>query len=213
MKSVWFVAATAVSACASAGSAPTEAPANEAERMARAVKEAAGNPYSVAAIRFRFVVESEGIVKLDRAHVWCPQAGVASVTVEGVTTTIDLFGEHEAPIEQDAYAAWVNDTYWLFAPAKLLDPGVQREITRDGELHVWFETVGLTPGDQYWFTIDPDTKLVSEWRYSLQGGRDGGATWERYESVGPLQIPTVHQAPNGLAIRHPDSEVLSSCPL
>src|SRR4029434_5552416 len=54
----------------------------------------------------------------------------------------------------DGYAIWVNDSYWLVMPYKLLDPGVTLRDKGPGELpdgrpaHVLeltFDHVGLTP--------------------------------------------------------------------
>ena len=75
-----------------------------------------------------------------------------------------------------AYAAWINDTYWLLMPYKLQDPGVN--LTYEGteqvdgntydKLHLTFGNVGLTPGDEYWAWINRDTHLMDRWAYLLQ---------------------------------------------
>jgi hypothetical protein len=76
------------------------------------------------------------------------------------------------------YRRFINDTYWLLMPLKMLDPGVHR--TYDGERtdscgHTWdliklsFDSgVGLTPGDVYWPWINRDTGLVEQWDMKLQ---------------------------------------------
>ena len=76
-------------------------------------------------------------------------------------------------MEKAAYARWVNDSYWLLAPLKVLDPGVK--LTAEGQkesegvkcetLRLSFAQVGLTPGDQYVLYIDPQTKLLRAWDY------------------------------------------------
>jgi len=76
-----------------------------------------------------------------------------------------------------AYGAWINDTYWLFMPYKLLDPGVNLaydgEETIDGVVYdkvkLTFDNVGLTPGDTYWAYLNRDTHLMDRWAYFLQG--------------------------------------------
>ncbi|MEM9555393.1 MAG: hypothetical protein AAGC60_14145 [Acidobacteriota bacterium] len=75
-----------------------------------------------------------------------------------------------------AHGAWINDTYWLLMPAKLLDPGVhlvaegREEI--DGKSYdkvkLTFDQVGLTPGDTYWAWFDTETGLMHQWAYHLQ---------------------------------------------
>ena len=82
-----------------------------------------------------------------------------------------------AELLENAYAAWVNDTYWLLAPYKLRDPGVTLSHagmeTVDGveyeKLGLTFEGVGLTPGDRYWMYVHPETGLVDRWSYVLEG--------------------------------------------
>lgn len=79
----------------------------------------------------------------------------------------ELAGEDEAEWLKRAYGAWINDAYWLVMPYKLQDPGVN--LSHDGEeeldgavydkLLLFFDGVGLTPGDRYWayWTAGPTT--------------------------------------------------------
>ncbi|MDY7095641.1 MAG: hypothetical protein SX243_21920 [Acidobacteriota bacterium] len=97
-----------------------------------------------------------------------------------------------------AYSAWINDTYWLLMPYKLQDPGVH--LTYEGvqdfqgkpheTLLMSFEGVGLTPGDRYWVYVDPQTHLVAGWSYILESYEaDRPATawawgdWQRYGEI------------------------------
>ncbi|HVT04147.1 MAG TPA: hypothetical protein VHL58_12335 [Thermoanaerobaculia bacterium] len=74
------------------------------------------------------------------------------------------------------YGRFINDTYWLLMPHKLLDPGVHLESAgeKTDQGHVYdvlklsFDGVGLTPGDQYWVWIDRDTHLIRYWEMLLQ---------------------------------------------
>ncbi|MEM7353027.1 MAG: DUF6503 family protein [Acidobacteriota bacterium] len=85
-------------------------------------------------------------------------------------------GEEKDKRLKGAYGAWINDTYWLVMPYKLLDPGVN--LAYDGEetiddttfdkLKLTFEGVGLTPGDTYWAYINRDTGLMERWAYFLE---------------------------------------------
>lgn len=104
-------------------------------------------------------------------------------------------GERAAELIENAYAAWVNDTYWLISPYKLRDPGVHLEHagreTIDGvpydKLHLTFGDVGLTPGDQYWMFIHPETGLVERWEYVLESQEPPPTAWEwlDWERYGP----------------------------
>ncbi len=88
-----------------------------------------------------------------------------------------LAGDEEAEWLERAYGAWVNDTYWLLMPYKLLDPGVH--LASDGEeeidgavydkLLLTFDQVGLTPGDRYWAYVSRESGLVERWAFHLQG--------------------------------------------
>ncbi len=99
-----------------------------------------------------------------------------SVVVNGKT----LKGDDKATWLKRAYGAWINDTYWLIMPYKLLDPGVH--LTYDGEekidditfdkLKLTFDKVGLTPGDTYWAYINRETGLMERWAYFLEGWED-----------------------------------------
>ncbi|MCB9447627.1 MAG: hypothetical protein H6585_04700 [Flavobacteriales bacterium] len=70
---------------------------------------------------------------------------------------------------------WVNDSYWLVMPFKLLDPGVNlkyvgKDTTQDGKMTDVLEltfgnSVGYTPENKYRVYVDPETHLVSRWDY------------------------------------------------
>jgi hypothetical protein len=78
------------------------------------------------------------------------------------------------------YRRFINDTYWLLMPLKMLDPGVHRsyegEKTDGGHKYdvvkLWFDQgVGITPADQYWAWINRDTGMVDQWHMKLQGSK------------------------------------------
>lgn len=105
---------------------------------------------------------------------------------------------------EDGYGAWVNDSYWLVMPYKLLDPGV---VLRDGaedalldgrpahKIVVTFENVGLTPGNKYDVWIAKDTGLVEEWAY-YENGEDAQPRfrlpWGGWETFGKIRLATKH---------------------
>jgi len=97
-----------------------------------------------------------------------------------------LEGEKAAELIKNAYAAWINDTYWLLAPYKLRDPGVHLEYGGsemvDGvaydKLQLTFENVGLTPGDTYWMYVNPDNGRVDRWAYVLESQSPPPTVWE-----------------------------------
>jgi hypothetical protein len=114
-------------------------------------------------------------------------------------------GDAKAKALEGAYGAWINDTYWLIMPYKLQDPGV--ELRYDGEekidgtvydkLHLSFESVGLTPGDQYWAYINRETGLMDRWSYFLESyDEDKEPTqwqWLDWRPYGGIQLSSMRR--------------------
>lgn len=107
----------------------------------------------------------------------------------------------QAALLEQAYRRYINDTYWLLAPAKLLDEGVRRVYLPDSSdaetdvLQLTFDGVGLTPGDTYWHYIDVETGRVDRWAFVLQGNPDAAPTvfeWTDYATYdapgGPVML-------------------------
>jgi hypothetical protein len=99
------------------------------------------------------------------------------------------------------YRRFINDTYWLLMPLKMMDPGVHRELAEEkkgdaGEtydrIHLWFDNVGLTPGDQYWAWVNHATGRVEQWEMKLQGTKPEDAPlmvkFHDFKKVGGLLI-------------------------
>ncbi len=106
-----------------------------------------------------------------------------------VTIICDLKGEHgrvflngTETIDPDSlkkYLAkgsliWMNDSYWLAMPFKLLDPGVHLNLigmsyTLDSTLanviEMTFSDVGATPENKYLIYIDPATHFIVQWDF------------------------------------------------
>lgn len=110
----------------------------------------------------------------------------------------ELTGTADSTARQTAYARFVNDTYWLLAPLKAFDPGVNRTYLPDSSdaehdvLRLTFDDVGRTPGDQYWLYVSTETGQLDRWAYHLQGMPDDAPPqfydWTQYSNF---------QAPNG----------------
>ena len=86
-----------------------------------------------------------------------------------------LTGAADSTARKTAYARFVNDTYWLLSPLKVFDPGVNRSYRPDSStaehdvIHLSFNAVGRTPGDQYWLYVSKDTGRLDRWAYHLEG--------------------------------------------
>ena len=113
----------------------------------------------------------------------------------------ELTGSAGETAREQAYARFVNDTYWLLSPLKVFDPGVDRTYLPDSStaehdvLRLTFDDVGRTPGDRYWLYVSTETGRLDRWAYHLQGMSEGDPPqfydWIQYEE---LQVPagTVH---------------------
>ncbi len=98
-----------------------------------------------------------------------------------------------ADLVKKAYAAYINDSYWLMSPLKLQDEGVNTQIEANTDvngtdcnvIHLNFDKVGLTPGDQYWMYVNEDTGEVVRWKFLLQNQKNPAIfDWEPYQNIG-----------------------------
>jgi hypothetical protein len=169
-------------------------------------------------LQFDFVVVKEGQPVARFSHAWDRYTGdyrVKGVDKAGAPYTVLLNvntklgrawvngvavegAEKEKRIEA-AYGRFINDTYWLLAPWKIFDPGVN--LTYDGEkpcpgggtcdvLKLSFEGVGLTPKDVYWLWITKDGRRMLQWQYVLGGASDPPTTaaWKDWQKMGGIML-------------------------
>jgi hypothetical protein len=186
-----------------------DASALDAPALAQKVASATGDIYAVSRLEFTFVVVAGGSEKVRRTHVLDRTAGTLTVTMGGQVTTLEGLHTHDPSLAltqptdhaaawstiapgatlqaaQQAWSAWINDSYWLLAAGKVLDEGVHQTLTGDGQLELAFDPVGLTPGDHYTLSIDPVTARVTAWDFVRQDGSKGHFTWSDYQTFGPL---------------------------
>ncbi|CAN5343903.1 hypothetical protein BH09PLA1_BH09PLA1_07540 [soil metagenome] len=177
--------------------------AGPADELAEQVMKANGaqNWSKIARIKFSWCVDRGEGKKIVRSHDWNIRRMTDTVTVDGKTMTCQVTGTNDTQEAKDAFAAWTNDSYWMMAPMKIMDGGVNRTVkpdeTIDGKtyhvLHLSFGTVGLTPGDQYNQYIDPETNLLGLWDYISAGGEPKRFTWEDYKDFNGVKIATMHK--------------------
>lgn len=173
----------------------------------------------IPALRFDFVVQQKGKEMERRRHWWDKAHSRCRVewtetgkTVAAVVNLMDRAGQSctggvadtdtlRAKHVEEAYAMWVNDTYWLVMPFKLHDPGVRIEYDRMAKrpsgvydvLALSFADVGLTPKDHYWLYLNRKTHRLDRWEYLLQGRKPPpqAAEWTDWQTVGPVMVPMV----------------------
>jgi len=188
----------------------------KAKQLAKDVWKASGgeNWGKVKEMRFTFVVEQDGKPLNSAEHEWNVAAQTDRVKWKGKDVAVNLAAPAQDEEGKAGYARWVNDSYWLLAPLKILDPGVnlayegskEMDGTNCEVLHVSFAQVGLTPGDQYRLYIDPGTKLVKAWDYMPKADMVMHGSWEKYETFGGLKLATEHNF-EGKMIRFADVKV------
>ena len=185
-------------------------------------------------LRFDFVVERGGKEAARIHHTWDRWDGryrMEGKTKDGKPTLTlfnvqkrregrawvdgkELAGEELKAALEHGYDRFINDSYWLLMPSKLLDSGVNlaaeggKEI--DGKsydvVRVSFDdNVGLTPKDTYWAYIGKDSGLMERWDFVLTGQKPEERStflWTDWKPVGPVKLAMAKSAPDGtLAIR------------
>jgi len=107
-------------------------------------------------------------------------------------------GEAHNKLMQKAWSNWCNDSFWMIAPYKLLDPGTTREIIKleDGRtgLKVSYNSGGVTPGDAYLWELDDNNRPTGYKMWTqiipLQGMY---ASWEGWQDHMGATLSTVHK--------------------
>ncbi len=152
-----------------------------------------------------------------RLHYWDKQTGDvrieadSAVVLMNVNTRTGRVWNAGAEVTDPAalkealeagYAMWVNDSYWLLMPYKMLDPGVKladhgESAMADGRsarlLSMTFDGVGLTPANKYDVWVGTDSGLVEQWAYyetSTDEDPKFTSVWGRWTKFGPILLPT-----------------------
>ena len=210
-----------------------------ADSVAMRAYEVAGGPEAMAALpflRFDFGVEREGERETVARHLWNRQTGDYRVewsrgpdstyvalfdanTQEGQAylNGDSLSGGDNADRLGEAYRRFINDSYWLLAPVKLFDPGVERAYVADSSggdydvVELTFGDVGLTPGDRYWVYVDKETGRMERWAFVLQNNPDAAArmyAWTDVQalqtSAGPVSLAASKEAMGGSTVIYTD---------
>lgn len=181
-----------------------------AEKMMKAVNCAAWD--TIGAISWDFAGMNQ--------HLWDKKRHYAQVEWgEGMRAIVDinkrtgkaykngeeLSGEEAAMAVETAWKFWVNDSYWLNAPCKIMDGGTRRGIVEmengTSGLLVSYDSGGATPGDKYLWELDENGKPLS---YSMWVSilPIGGISfsWENWQSYEGSLIASTHEGAFSLQI-------------
>ncbi|MFQ5511716.1 MAG: hypothetical protein ACE5EO_07705 [Candidatus Krumholzibacteriia bacterium] len=161
-------------------------------------------------VSFTWAFEQEGTIVVSRHHTWDRYKGDYVLEMKDRESGDDLKAyfnvetrkgvayrngtalEDATEVIERAYRVFINDTYWLLAHTKLEDYGTRLSFfTHEPSetfggllvLHLAFDDVGLTPGDEYWFYSTPQGQVV-KWRYKLEGGNEGEFLWQEEKDCG-----------------------------
>ena len=103
------------------------------------------------------------------------------------------------------HEVWVNDSYWMFMPYKLLDPGVTLRHTGERELEdgrladvldlTFGEGVGYTPENRYEVFVARDSGLVEQWSFFAEADAPEPQftmPWAAWRKFGHIWLATDH---------------------
>jgi hypothetical protein len=183
---------------------------------------------SLRYLRFTFAMEPGDSRNEAAWHLWDRKADRYRVEWrEGDSTVVAVFDTGSragdvyvggVPVEpaardallETAYRRFINDTYWLMAPVKMLDPGVTRAYVADSSnaefdvVRLTFGDVGLTPGDTYWMYVSRETNAIEKWAMVLEGNPTAPPAvwfWREYRDfevpAGVVRFATRKEVPDG----------------
>ena len=103
------------------------------------------------------------------------------------------------PLINKAIKYFNNDSFWLVAPYKVFDKGVERRLvktaTNKDALLVTFTSGGSTPGDSFLWLLDDNGKPIAFKMWTSILPIDGlKATWSNWTTTeSGAQLPTFHK--------------------
>jgi len=139
----------------------------------------------------------------DKHHYeWKKQEGLVNVSWDSILVTVNLndysksIGASPKLIET-AIKFFNNDSFWLIAPYKVFEDGIERSIVKvDGKdaLLIKYTSGGTTPGDSYLWILDENYAPVSfkMWTQIIPIG-GVSATWNNLITTDSgIKLPTSH---------------------
>lgn len=153
----------------------------------------------------------------NRKHVWHKKTG--DIIIQGLRQkynikmnlntmqgTANFNGvQYENPDTLRKYLAigrdmWRNDSYWLFLPFKLKDPGVNlkylgeenfKNVQNVKKLELTFDKVGKTPQNRYVLYVHPQYNKIMHWDYYEHTSDTEpklSTGWNIYKPCGDIQL-------------------------
>ncbi|MCA9608852.1 MAG: hypothetical protein KC619_24780 [Myxococcales bacterium] len=138
-------------------------------------------------------------VRFDDVEVLIREGGSAGRAYRG---GVEVTGREGQSLRDDAYAYWVNDSFWLNPLAKLHDEGTTRRLVAPNQLLIEYGSGGLTPGDAYLWHVGEDGRPTA-WQLWVSIFPIGGVrtTWDGWVTLDTgARISTRHVAAFGLVV-------------
>ncbi len=149
---------------------------------------------------FKEVKELQWTFRGVNHYVWRPQNDQVQVSWDNLQVDLNTTSPSTSKVTQDgellmgdnasqaidyAVTNFNNDSFWLVAPFKVMDPGTQREVIEENnttKLLVRYTNGGSTPGDVYVWELDKNyvPKSFKMWVQIIP--LDGlEASWDNWE--------------------------------
>lgn len=116
-----------------------------------------------------------------------------------------LTGKKLTKALDQGWKQWINDSYWMFMPYKLRDPGVVLKYLGKGKLEdgraaeevemTFSPENGVTPDNKYIVRVAEDTGLIEEWSFfkKKQKVKPGFTMpWSNWKPFGEIWLATSH---------------------
>ncbi len=188
---------------------PEAIPGENADAMAQSMLEALNQPAwdTLKYLKWEFTG--------GHRYIWDKQGNKAIVDWDDYRVLLDLDkidgvalkGAMEVPADQKeelikkAWSIWCNDSFWMFAPFKVFDPGTSRSVvkTKDGQkgLMVSYESGGVTPGDGYLWLLD-EKNIPTGYKMwtSIIPVKGMYMSWENWKTLkGGAKVAIGHKSP------------------
>lgn len=108
-------------------------------------------------------------------------------------------GDIKNQLIQQAWSHWCNDSFWMFAPFKVFDPGTSRSIVETGDeqkgLMITYESGGVTPGDSYLWLLDNQNIPTGYKMWTFIPVKGMHITWEGWKTLkGGAKVAVSHKS-------------------
>jgi hypothetical protein len=126
-------------------------------------------------------------------------------------------GDKLAEYLETGHQIWINDSYWMFMPYKLQDPGVTlryggEKTLEDGRagdlLEMTFgEGIGYTPQNKYELFVSRDSGLIEAWSFYADAADEAPRftmPWAGWQQFGDIWLATDHGRQRDWKIEVPD---------